>query len=137
MDVSRTPSSPQLGLFWFVRTARSRCSFVCLARAFADVEEIGGFKTLDEGHVDVWRSIQKREPSLRSYEYEHFPRGRVNWRAYDDRWLLLLDPCLTAPSFVSFITERWSLPTGKLTISTDPHYRSTERINAPGSSRSS
>src|ERR1700760_2530123 len=103
--------SPSLGLFWFVTASRNGCSFANLARSFVQVPEIGGFKTLDEGHVDIWPLIQRREAALRPFEYDDFPRGRVNWRASDDRWLLLLDPKLRAGPFVSYVAESWRLPT--------------------------
>jgi hypothetical protein len=95
------------------------------------VPEVGGFKTLDEGHVDVWPSLQKQHPFLRRYEYEAFSRGRVNWRADDDAWLLLLDPKLRSEPFTSYIMEEWRLLRDRLSIMTDPHYRSAERVRPP------
>ena len=124
--------SPSLGLFWFVAASPNGCSFANLARSFVQVPEIAGFKTLDEGHVDIWPLIQRREAALRPFEYDDFPRGRVNWRASDDRWLLLLDPALRAGPFVSYVAESWQLPAGnRLLVSTDLHYRSRVRVSPP------
>ncbi len=93
--------------------------------------EIGGFKTLDEGHVDVWRSFQRRYPDLRHHEYEAFPRGRVNWRAGDNAWLLLLDPKLNEDHFTPVVINAWNLPRTRLLIMTDAHYRSRQRVGPP------
>jgi len=115
---------PRLGLFWFVPDRNGRATFLSLSRPWSEVPEIGGFKTLDEGHVDVWPRLQVRHAFLRGAPYERFPRGRVNWRASDGAWLLLLDPKLRATAFVSAIADEWRLPSGSLLILTDPHYRS-------------
>jgi hypothetical protein len=37
------------------------------------VPEIGGFKTIDEGHMDIWPLIQRREAALRPFEYDDVP----------------------------------------------------------------
>lgn len=121
---------PRLGLFWFA-TVAGGCRFLEFSRPWKEVPEIGGFKTLDEGHVDVWRSFQKQYPPLRSFEYEAFPRGRVNWRGDDEMWLLLLDPKLNSALFISHVVDKWHLPRDRLIIMTDPHYRSSEEIALP------
>ena len=42
-------------------------------------------------YVDVWpQIIQRLDGTLADYDYDYFPRGRVNWRKEDDRWLLLV-----------------------------------------------
>jgi hypothetical protein len=125
--------SPRLGLFWFVSDGPSYSRFLSLSRPWSEVKEIGGFKTLDEGHVDIWPLLLNQSPSLRRYEYEAFPRGRVNWRADDDAWLLLLDPKLNSEPFTSHIIKAWRLPLDRLTIMTDSHYRSSERVGLPRS----
>jgi hypothetical protein len=120
---------PRLGLFWFVNEGEQHSRFLSFSRSWDEVPEIGGFKTLDEGHVDIWPSYQRQYPFLRSYEYEAFPRGRVNWRAEDKTWLLLLDPKLNSEPFTSHVIEAWRLPVDRLTILTDPHYRSCKPVN--------
>ena len=88
-----SPSNePRLGLFWFIAKDRSPSRFASLSRPFSGVSEVAGFKTLDEGHVDIWPTVQRLDQILMDYDYDYFPRGRVNWRKEDDRWLLVLDP---------------------------------------------
>jgi hypothetical protein len=121
-------SESRLGLFWFVATDRKASRFASLSRSFNEVAEIGGFKTLDEGHVDVWLKLKRLHQALVPYEYEHFPRGRVNWRKEDDKWILLLDPKLNSDPFIAHVTNTWSLPRNRLLVLTDAHYRSVAHV---------
>ena len=77
-------SKPRLGLFWFIAKDRNHSRFASISRPFSRVAEVAGFKTLDEGHVDVWPTLQRLDQSLADYDYDYFPRGRVNWRREDD-----------------------------------------------------
>jgi hypothetical protein len=79
-----------MGLFWFIAEDRTPSRFASLSRPFSGVSEVAGFKTLHEGHVDSWPTVQRLDQTLADYEYDYFPRGRVNWRKEDDRWLLVL-----------------------------------------------
>ena len=98
-------NEPRLGLFWFIAKDRSPSRFASLSRPFSGVSEVAGFKTLDEGHVDVWPTVQRLDQTLADYEYDYFPRGRVNWRKEDDRWLLVLDPKLNRRTFITYIVR--------------------------------
>jgi hypothetical protein len=74
-------TEPRLGLFWFIANDRKASRFASFSRPFKAVAEIGGFKTIEEGHVNIWPALQRDDPGLEGYEYDYFPRGRVNWRA--------------------------------------------------------
>ncbi len=78
-------AEPRLGLFWFIGKDRNPSRFASLSRPFSQVSEVAGFKTLDEGHVDIWSTVQRLDQTLIAYDYDYFPRGRVNWRKVDDR----------------------------------------------------
>jgi hypothetical protein len=58
--------------------------FVSSSRPFSRIQEAAGFKTLEEGHADIWPIVQRLNSSVADFEYDHFPRGRVNWRGKDD-----------------------------------------------------
>jgi hypothetical protein len=124
---------PRLGLFWFIAKDRNPSRFASISRPFSRVAEVAGFKTLDEGHVDVWPTLQRLDRSLADYDYDYFPRGRVNWRKADDRWLLVLDPKLNRGSFIAYIVLAWKIPRTRLIVLTDAHYRSVARVGAPRS----
>lgn len=113
---------PRLGLFWFVGTSDDY-RFVGLSKDAEDVPTIGGFKTLDEGHVDVWEDVVRKTPELSRYGYEFFPRGRVNWAADDDRYILLADRRILALRLHLEVVDVWHLPKDRLLVLSDPHYR--------------
>jgi hypothetical protein len=69
--------------------------------------------------VDVWPTLQHLDQSLDHYDYDYFPRGRVNWRKEDDRW------------FIAYIVLAWKIPRNRLIVLTDAHYRSMARVGAP------
>ena len=127
-----SPSNePRLGLFWFIAKDRGPSRFASISRPFSGVAEVAGFKTLDEGHVDVWPTLQRLDQTLADYDYDYFPRGRVNWRKEDDRWLLVLDPKLNRGTFIAYIVLAWKIPRTRLLVLTDAHYRSLARVGAP------
>ena len=116
-------ASPRLGLFWVAPDPRGTWDVRGRSSPFVEVLEIGGFRTLDEGHVDVW-------PRLGGHldpDYGAYPRGRVNWRAEDDRFLLLHDPVLARGDWIARIVERFAMPLDRTLIMTDAHYRSRVR----------
>ena len=122
---------PRLGLFWFIAQDRGSSRLASLSRPFSQVTEVAGFKTLDEGHVDVWPTVQRLDQTLVDYDYDYFPRGRVNWRKEDDRWLLALDPKLNRAPFIAHIVFGWKIPRTRLLTLTDAHYRSLARVGPP------
>ena len=133
MDIEPIPADePRLGLFWFIAKGDRRPSrFTSISRPFSRIPEVAGFKTLDEGHVDVWPTVQRLDHTLVDYEYDYFPRGRANWRKEDDRWLLVLDPKLNRSPFIAHIVRAWKIPTNRLLVLTDAHYRSLGRVGPP------
>lgn len=56
---------PRIGLFWGLPGAGSWPRLIGLSRRVSKVSEIGGFRTLEEGHVDVWPQITRRWANLR------------------------------------------------------------------------
>ena len=126
-----TSNEPRVGLFWFIAKDRNLSRFASISRPFSRVAEVAGFKTLDEGHVDVWPTVQRLDGTLADYDYDYFPRGRVNWRKEDDRWLLVLDPKLNRGTFIEYIVLAWKIPRKRLLVLTDAHYRSLARVGLP------
>ena len=131
LEAVLTSNEPRVGLFWFIAKDRNTSRFASISRPFSRVAEVAGFKTLDEGHVDVWPTIQRLDGTLADYDYDYFPRGRVNWRKEDDRWLLVLDPKLNRATFIAYIVLAWKIPGNRLLVLTDAHYRSLARIGPP------
>lgn len=97
-----------------------------LARDAARVKLIGGFKTIDEGHVDTWPEVAAADIRLSRYGYEHFPRGRVNWRGEDKSFLLLADPVVFKLDLHKVVIDRWNLSGHSIQLLTDPHYQTNK-----------
>lgn len=101
---------PRIGLFWVAPDTRGVWAIHDLASPAPEVPLVGGFRTNEVGHAEAW-------PPLRgslSQDYGDYPRGRVNWRAEDERYLLLLDPVLlggwhdrVALRFCLSVPTRW------------------------------
>ena len=114
---------PRLGIFWGIWIGDGKAAIVPISVPEKEVPVIGGFRTLDSGHVDVWPEIQRTVPMLRGKEYDEVPRGRVNWREEDDRYLLIADRKLLGDDFLKEIMALFKLPDAKTLVMSDPHYR--------------
>jgi len=130
-SLALAPNEPRIGLFWFVAQDRGPSRFASISRPFSQVSEVAGFKTLEEGHVDIWPTVQRLDPSLMDYDCYFFPRGRVNWRMQDGKWIMVLDPKLNRVPFINHIVLAWKIPRNRLLVLTDGHYRSLARIGPP------
>ncbi len=114
---------PRIGLFWVAPDPAGLWMIYDVALPASQVQEVGGFRTHDVGHAQAWARLRG---SL-SRDYSDYPRGRVNWRAEDERFLLLLDPVLIQGGWCDCIARRFCLPKGQLLVMTDSHYRSRHR----------
>jgi hypothetical protein len=100
-------NEPRVGLFWFIAKDRRPSRFASISRPFSHVAEVAGFKTLDEGHVDVWPMVQRFDETLADYDYDYFPRGRVNSSAA----VSLLYPATSAARIAaSFLVSAMAVP---------------------------
>lgn len=122
---------PRLGILWFVPRADGTSRLLELSLPADEVPLVGGFRTLETGHVRFWREAVRKDPSLRGVPYEAYPRGRANWRGEDDAWLLLLDRRLIRPEYVDVVVDAWALPRDRLKVMGDPHYRSPLAVGPP------
>jgi len=116
-----TPS--KLGIFWFLPT-RTGHRFIGLAHDAAQVDFIGGFKTIEEGLVDTWPKAA--DGSLSRYGYEYFPSGRVNWREEDNAFLILADASIFRRNLHKVVIEHWNLGGETVHLLTDPHCRTNK-----------
>lgn len=98
---------------------------VALSHPELDVPVIGGFRTTEDSHVEAWQRVCTAHRGLSSYSYEHFPRGRVNWREDDGRYLLLADRSIIETGRHEALARRWRLPLDRLTVARDDHYRTS------------
>lgn len=129
-DKAADHDAPSIGFFWVLPTEMQEREFALASyiEPMADVPAVGGYRTTDCGHVDLWSAVCQVLPHLAGYEYEDFPRGRVNWRESDDRFLLLMDSRLFKPAVERSLLARYTLPADKTLIMPDSHYVSTAKV---------
>jgi hypothetical protein len=103
--LSRIPDQPRLGLFWFIAKDRNASRFAALSKPLIEVPEIGDFQMLSESYAHAWSEVQRIDSSLKQYEFDYFPRGRVDFFRPGRRWILSLDSKLQQGAFVAFIVS--------------------------------
>ena len=69
------------------------------------------------------------DQTLMDYDYDYFPRGRVNWRKEDNKWLLVLDPKLNRSPFITHIVLAWNIPRKRLGVVTEDFNRRWYELN--------
>ncbi|PZO40742.1 MAG: hypothetical protein DCE92_01990 [Alphaproteobacteria bacterium] len=112
----------RIGLFWGL-PKWTELELVSFSRPEHEVPEIGGFKTLPEGHIDLWPLVKKKRPLLIGTDYERYPRGRVNQVMSTGRFIVLADRQLLTDAVIKFILRRFSLEQSNSDFCTDAHYR--------------
>lgn len=119
---SQSSFEPRIGLFWFIPSGSS-FRFAGKSRPLVRVATIGGMKTLSDGHPEVWKALIKRDLSLGTYQYEFFPRGRVNWIEEGNQFLVLGDPVVFERELEKIVVRKFQLTGCNNRFLTDPHYR--------------
>jgi hypothetical protein len=122
---------PRLGLFWFIAKNRNASRFAAVSRPLVEVPEIGDFQKLNESHTDTWSEVQRLDSSLKQYEFDFFPRGRVDFFRPGRRWILSLDSKLQRGAFVAHIVLQWGIPPGHLTVKVARDYQSIASVGPP------
>ena len=90
----------------------------------SEAELCAGFANHRRGHEELWAELQADGLAPRDEDYITVPRGRVIFSTQTRQYSLLLDRCiLQMPKLVREIRERMKLPSRRLLISTDGHYR--------------
>lgn len=127
---NKVPAKPHIGIFWTVPATRegSAALLIAASRPFDKTREVCGFRTLEEGHIDIWPRVTAELMHLQGTPYEAYPRGRVNWRAEDAHFLLILDRALFGEPFASAALARFGLPGSATLFMADPHYRSARGV---------
>lgn len=120
---------PRLGLFWSLSPTGAPFRLATFLRPFDAVTEVNGLKSVVERHEDIWPQVQRLDPSLAPYAFDHFPRGRLDYFSPGRRWLLRVDPALKGASFVGHLAHRWKLDAGHLTVESNRPYHNVAGCN--------
>jgi hypothetical protein len=96
-------------------------------------EPYGDCLTYGPGHYETWaqwrrdRTVDPAPRALvRSYEYEDWPRGRIVFDRSRDLFVLYADRKLMTREMITRIKIQFLLPTERIEVQSDLHYRSTE-----------
>jgi hypothetical protein len=107
-----------VGVFWLVGRA-----LLIDKTPLAEAERYGNHLTNPRNHSDVWEQWQKLGRVPCELEYEHEPRGRVNFDVTSERFTLMADRCiLQRRQLLARIKSKMNLPKGT-SLASDPHYR--------------
>jgi hypothetical protein len=122
---------PRIGVFWFVSTDTALSRLVSLTWP-ADIDaERAELRAVPYDHMRAWPEVQRLDKTLANYEFDHFPRGRLEFYPPMRRWLLAIDAKLDRSSFAIHLITFWRLPPGHLTVTVDPAYTSAVSVPDP------
>lgn len=123
--------SERLGLFWFIPDGRNSSRFATFSRAFSDAPKLGDLLTLEQTHAAAWPLLQRIDPTLDGYAFDHFPHGRVDFFKPGRRWLLFIGPSPQQKKFVAHVVQQWGISVGHLTVETDWSYKGNVVVGPP------
>ncbi len=107
---------PKVGIFWIIND-----QIVSFTEDARTVRIINGFKDTDMDHYHMWPKLKIRG------DYTNKPRGRVIYRAKDDKYMVYVPSSLTDDKRMLLkILREFSIPTSKFVIVTDEHYEMDE-----------
>lgn len=115
----------RVGLFWGL-PMDGHLELVSFSRPASAVASVGGFRTLEEGHVELWPQVIRRRSWLAGIDYARFPRGRVNQILETGRFIILSDVHLLTAVALPRLLRRFGLNAAITDVSADPHYRSPD-----------
>src|SRR5258708_35413480 len=108
-DSQHRSDGRRLGIFWFCGVGRKPAVFVGISRAWASIRVIGRTSKLDVNHENGRTHVQRLNPTLALFEFDHFPRGRLEWHEHTDQWRLV-DQKLLRGGFVVTVLWYWKPP---------------------------
>ncbi|TXN41741.1 hypothetical protein [Methylobacterium sp. WL7] len=125
---------PCVGIFWGICDAGSPCTIVHALASLGEAEPYGDCLTYSGAHYTVWEAwrrlrhaglrAQGLPPIIASYEYEHFPRGRVVYMRPDNIFTIFADRRLQRVDLIDQIVEIFGLADHCHVVRSDLHYRS-------------
>jgi hypothetical protein len=126
-----------VGIFWAVRGPKRKVHLLEHRCALTNAEPYGQMLTCAHGHYDIWEQWRKDAKSVPASiqslvmlsEYEEWPRGRVVYSTFSERFLLYADAqILQRPDLLSAIRGAFELPEDGTDVKPDDHYRSSRRL---------
>lgn len=117
MKIINESVSPSVGPFYVIGTR-----IVSAGSPIRDVMEINGFKDSDNSHYKLWKALQRNNSSLRRFDYDYMPRGRVVYNTQTREFSIIIDKDITKED-VRNIADKFGIPSGRYTVLNDEHYK--------------
>jgi hypothetical protein len=121
----------RLGIFWFWGDGRKRSRFMGISRPWAHVPMVNDKRCLELSHEQGWTHFRMLNRLFEPLQFDHFPRGRLEWHSATDQWRLYVDQKLLRGAFVTEVMLTWDPPKAQLVVRADPQYRSDANIGLP------
>ena len=114
--------NPSVGIFWVVQTGSGAVHLLTVGCSLEAAEPYGDFLTFPDGHLEVWEqwrrakdSVASLRATVRSFEYEEWPRGRIVFGQLKRPFVLYTDRKLLSPETIARIQKRFAIPAEKTT----------------------
>jgi hypothetical protein len=130
-DSQHKSDGRRVGIFWFWGEGRKAARFVAISRSWSGTSVIGGVRKLDLDHESGWTYVQRLNPALKPFGFDHFLRGRLEWQEHTDQWRLHIDQKLRRGAFVVAVSLEWKVPRAQLVVVPAVQYRSAANIGIP------
>lgn len=121
---------PRVGIFWFVDG-----EVLGYDKAWKEVivlrEEDEEHFDINESHYSFWDRIKKLKPSLKHYEYEDYPRGRVvavKKNGITSFKVITSSDLINNPEFKTALRKEYNLPPNTEWVN-DIHYENPAQID--------
>jgi hypothetical protein len=128
--------TPQVAIFWLVQATEGEARLLAAGCPLDQAEPYGDCLTYGPGHYETWarwrrdRTVESALRALvRSYEYEDWPRGRIVFDQSRDLFIIYADRKLLTPATIARLKTQFLLPTERIEVQSDFHYRSIETPN--------
>lgn len=109
--------SAEVGIWWYFNN-----ELIFHSVPAEEGENIDGFINDPISHNSYWRSIIRRSPELRDYEYDQIPRGRIVKRVRDNQFYVFGPRYLMSKTVIrDLIKQSFMLP-ATTKFSQDDHY---------------
>ncbi len=128
-----TSPPPSVGIFWGLREGAGPWELVHAGLPLSEAEPYGDCLTYPGAHFDVWEGWRRLRPAglrkrglptmIASYEYEHFPRGRLVYETVPRRFVLYTDRRLQRPAIIDQLRQSFGLVEAAVIVRSDSHYR--------------
>lgn len=121
-------NEPRVGFFWMLPSENIVPNIVGFGIPASEAYPQSGFRTDERSHYDTWEILSKCPP-YSEYDYEYWPRGRVNFIEDTGLFLILGDKKLNNKSYKNSILKEFNIPEESVTYDfSDIHYTSTGNL---------